>query len=69
MHEYHERDCKVTIWQVMDIRYQAEVTLPDGSRRLTKQRQSIRDVQRDVTYIVTKYYSATVKGVTPWTHH
>ena len=51
MHGYQYLDATVMLYQLIDGRYQAELTFSDGSKRLTKMRRTIRDVQRDVIWV------------------
>lgn len=52
MHEYRYLDATVMLYQLIDGRYQAELTFSDNSKRLTKARRTIRDVQRDVIWVI-----------------
>jgi hypothetical protein len=42
----------VRLYQLIDGRYQAELTFLDGTKRLTKMRRFIQEVQNDVIWVI-----------------
>jgi len=52
MHDYVYLNVMVRLYQLIDGRYQAELTFLDGTKRLTKMRRFIQEVQNDVIWVI-----------------